>query len=117
MKSLSLLTVTVSIILSSYAYADFWSNLRDRVVDQVMPSSNNSQNHQQDSSTDSNQTQQTQNSVKYQRGTIVLPCGCNGSVQIGATKQSDVCASGVEQAVVCRGVCAGGGSQWASVCQ
>ena len=52
-----------------------------------------------------------------QRGAITNACGCYGNVQIGATRQNQQCASGVDATVLCKGRCQGGGSPWATVCQ
>lgn len=44
-------------------------------------------------------------------------CGCWGYVSLGATRRNTSCASGLDTAVPCPGVCYGGGSPWQSVCQ
>jgi hypothetical protein len=52
-----------------------------------------------------------------QQGAVTNACGCYGNVQIGATRQNQQCASGVEATALCYGRCQGGGSPWATVCQ
>ena len=117
MKKILLLAIIVFVFSPSCVFADFWNKLRDRVTDQVLPdNSNQGQEQAADTSQAGDNSQPAQN-ISQPRGTMVLQCGCNGNVQIGTTRQSNVCASGVEQAILCNGKCKGGGRQWASVCQ
>jgi hypothetical protein len=53
-----------------------------------------------------------------QRGAFSLACACYGKVQPGLTRANQQCASGVDQIVVCDGVCQG--SHWrpsGAICQ
>lgn len=44
-------------------------------------------------------------------------CGCWGPVAPGATRPNPRCASGMDMARMCAGVCPAGGMQWQSVCR
>lgn len=74
-------------------------------------------NQNQASNEQANDTNQFSGSLGSPSGTITVSCGCYGNIQIGATRPSNVCASGVEQVVQCKGGCKRGGVPVASVCQ
>lgn len=50
-------------------------------------------------------------------GTATSQCGCWGYVALGATRPNPQCASGVDAAISCAGLCPAGGAQWQSICQ
>ena len=74
-------------------------------------------NKQQGGGQETPNNQQGTYSGGLQRGAATIACGCNGNIQIGARRQNQECASGVDQTVLCRGGCSGGGSPWAAICQ
>jgi len=108
-----LLAIAVLSLLPTCAFAarGFFPQLGEKLVDNIVGGETKPEENTQGAGQG-----EWSEAVKMQRGTISLACGCNGNVNIGASRKNDQCASGVEQAVLCNGRCKNG-RQWAAVCQ
>jgi len=136
-----ILVIVILVFLPTFAFArgffkDMGDNILKGVSDNITegvtgrPVERGQQQQEQQQDPQQQQEQQEQQNTyqpnerkvkprkaRYQSGTIVRACGCNGNVEIGIARQNNSCASGVSETVLCRGGCNGGGSPWAVVCQ
>jgi hypothetical protein len=50
-------------------------------------------------------------------GAVLIPCGCNGFIDLRAQRPEPRCSSGRARPRACPGMCPMGGSPWADVCR
>jgi hypothetical protein len=118
MKKYSLVFVSAFLFLPSIVFAGGWlKDVGDKLGRGVISDATGIDVTKHEDGQAEASAEQGTVSSGYQRGTLTLACGCNGNVQIGATRSNQQCASGVDETVLCKGRCQGGGRPWAAVCQ